>query len=254
MRFSDDIKSLLNQKADFYNQPSFISNDPISIPHLFSKKEDIEISGFLTAILSWGRRDMIIKSGKLLMQLMNNEPFYFLLNANKNDFQKLESFYYRTFNCDDLLFLLYALKEIYKNNSGLENIANTAFKKSNSILGVIVKIRETLLQTPHLRRSEKHLSNPLTGSAAKRINMFLRWMVRNDNNGVDFGIWKQIPKSALMCPLDIHSGRTARKLGLLKRKQNDWKAVEELTKYLRVLNPEDPVKYDFALFGMSIFE
>jgi len=254
MRFSYDIITLLNQKAEFYNQPAFIPNDPISIPHLFTKKEDIEISGFLTAILSWGRRDMIIKSGKSLMQLMSNEPFYFLLNANKFDFQKLEPFYYRTFNSDDVLFVLYALKEIYTSNNSLENIANTAFKKSKSIMEVIVKIRETILQTPHLKRSEKHLSNPLAGSAAKRINMFLRWMIRDDNNGVDFGIWKQIPKSALMCPLDIHSGRTARKLGLLNRKQNDWKAVEELTKNLRVLNPEDPVKYDFALFGMSIFE
>lgn len=248
------IRTLLNQKVVQYNNPEFIASDPISIPHMFTRKEDIEIGGFLTAILSWGRRTAIIKSAKQLMMLMDNSPYNFLINSGDNEFKRFESFVYRTFNSDDCLFLITALRNIYLHSGGLETIANNAFSTNNSIMDVVISLRNTIIQTPHLRRSEKHLANPQTGSAAKRINMFLRWMVRVDDCGVDFGIWKDIPQSHLMCPLDIHSGNVARKLGLLTRRQNDWRAVEELTTQLRTFDPDDPVKYDFALFGMGVFE
>ena len=249
-----NLKQYLDQKTIFYNKPSFIHSDPISIPHQYTRKEDIEISAFITAIISWGRREQIIKSAFTLMNLMDNSPFNFICNAGKTEIEKLESFYYRTFNGDDLLFLIYALREVYLNLGGLENIAHNDFDHSGSIKSVIISIRDTLLKTPHLKRSQKHLANPESGSAAKRINMFLRWMIRQDSEGVDFGLWKTIPQSALMCPLDVHSGNVARKLGLLNRKQNDWKAVEELTENLKVFDTEDPVKYDFALFGIGVFE
>lgn len=249
-----NIKRYLDQKAKFYNNPSFIYSDPVSIPHRFTRKEDIEISAFLTAILSWGRREQIIKNASELINLMGNSPYRFICRSGKSELEKLEPFYYRTFNGDDLLFLIYAIREVYTNKGGLENIANNSFDQSGSIKTVIMSIRNALLQTPHLKRSEKHLANPDSGSAAKRINMFLRWMIRQDNQGVDFGIWKSIPQSKLMCPLDVHSGNAARKLGILVRKQNDWKAVEELTDNLKIFDDKDPVKYDFALFGVGVFE
>lgn len=246
--------TLLNQKVVQYNNPEFIKSDPISIPHQFTQKEDIEISGFLTAILSWGRRTAIIKSAKQLMMLMDNSPYNFLIDSSDKEFNRFEKFVYRTFNSDDCIFLLTALRNIYLHSGGLETIANDAFSINSSIFDVIVGLRNAINQTPHLVRSEKHLANPCTGSAAKRINMYLRWMVRADDKGVDFGIWKEIPQSYLMCPLDIHSGNVARKLGILTRKQNDWKAVEELTAQLCTFDPDDPIKYDFALFGMGVFE
>jgi len=250
----NDIFSLLNQKVEQYNKPVFIETDPISIPHMFSKTEDIEISGFITSVFSWGRRAAIIKSARQLMELMDNSPYEFLMNSGDKDFQRFSKFVYRTFNSDDCLFLITALQEIYRRGDTLESIANTAFRKNDNIFNVIVDLREEILKTPHLKRSEKHLANPQSGSAAKRINMYLRWMIRDDNAGVDFGIWKNIPQSVLMCPLDVHSGNVARSLGLLLRKQNDWKAVEELTAQLRIFDVDDPVKYDYALFGMGIFE
>jgi len=248
------LKIFLDEKVAQYNQRTFISGDPVSIPHKFSIKADIEISGFLTALISWGRRDMIIQSANYLMELMDNNPFEFIINASKSDLKRLSLFYYRTFKADDLLFLIEALRIVYTEHGGLEQITRDGFDKNGKVKDSIIHIRKVLLQSPHLVRSEKHLANLEKGSAAKRINMFLRWMVRNDKNGVDFGLWKSIPPSALLCPLDVHSGRTARKLGLLLRKQNDWKAVEELTSNLRLLDPDDPVKYDYALFGIGVFE
>lgn len=254
MRTFTRLKDLLDSKVELYNNPGFISSDPISVPHCFSKKEDIEIAGFLTAIISWGRRDQIIKKAKALMELMDNDPFEFIINAGKIDIKNLESYCYRTFNSNDLIFLVYALRNIYQKYNGLENVANDGYNQSGHIRDAIIAIRSALLKTPHLQRSEKHLANPNTGSAAKRLNMFLRWMIRQDEKGVDFGIWKNIPPRALMCPLDLHVGKVARNLGLLERKQNDWKAVEELTSALRAFDPKDPVKYDFALFGLGVFE
>jgi len=250
----DNISDLLNQKVKQYNNLQFIETDPISIPHMFTKREDIEISGFLTSIISWGRRPSILKSANRLMELMDNAPYDFLMNSKNIDFKRFEGYVYRTFNSDDCIFLITALQNIYKQNNSLEAIATNSFNSKGSVFDVIIGLREAILQTPHLKRSEKHIGNPLTGSAVKRINMFLRWMIRQDTAGVDFGIWKDIPQSALMCPLDVHSGNVARKLGLLKRKQNDWKAVEELTLKLRTFDKDDPVKYDYALFGIGVFE
>ncbi len=250
----DNILDLLNQKTKQYNNPEFIESDPISIPHMFNNKHDIEISGFLTSVISWGRRAAILKSANQLMKLMDNSPYDFLTNSADIEFKRFSGFVYRTFNSDDCLFLITALRNIYSRSNSLENIATQSFKVNNNIMDVITGMRNAILETPHLSRSEKHLANPLTGSAAKRINMYLRWMIRKDNNGVDFGIWENIPQSHLICPLDVHSGNVARKLGLLTRKQNDWKAAEELTSKLRIFDKNDPVKYDYALFGMGVFE
>ncbi|MFA8451580.1 MAG: TIGR02757 family protein [Bacteroidales bacterium] len=247
-----DIISTLEEAAILYNQPSFIKKDPISIPHQFTSKEDIEISGFLTSIISWGRRDNILKSANKLMSLMDNKPYDFLINSKEKDLRPFENFIYRTFQGVDCIFLVSALREVYQSGSNLEDLFSKPFQKHQSIKMSISECRNTLLSYPHLQRSEKHLANPLKGSAAKRINMFLRWMVRKDNNGVDFGIWNKIPTSALICPLDVHSGRVARHLGLLNRKQNDWKAAAELTTNLKELDIDDPIKYDFALFGLGV--
>ncbi len=249
-----NISDFLNEKVIQYNNPSFIESDPISIPHLFTRKEDIEISGFLTSIIAWGRRAAIIKTANRWMDLMDNSPYDFLINASDIEMRRFDGFVYRTFNSDDCLFLMTALRDVYLNKGGLEQVANESIMGGGQILDLIVGMRESLFETPHMVRSRKHIANPQSGSAAKRINMFLRWMIRNDDKGVDFGLWKKISPSKLMCPLDVHSGNVARKVGLLTRKQNDWKAVDELTQNLRKMDKEDPVKYDFALFGMGVFE
>lgn len=224
-----EILSLLNNKVSEYNRPSFVDIDPISIPHKFIEQKDIEISAYLTSIISWGRRPAILKCANRLMDLMGYEPYNFIMNAGQVELKQLQGFVYRTFNSDDLLFVVEAMKNLYSNYSNMEELANKCFTENNDIKDVIIGIRNELLKTEHLKRSEKHLANPETGSAAKRTNMFLRWMIRQDTNGVDFGIWNKIPSSALMIPLDVHSGNIARQLGILTRKQNDWKAVEELT-------------------------
>lgn len=247
-----DLTSFLNKNVELFNNPSFIAHDPVSIPHKFTRKEDIEIAGFLTALISWGSRPAILKSASKLMKLMGNQPFEFISFVGDKELKQLANFYYRTFNASDLLFLVEALRHIYLDKGGMENVANKSFNLSGTVKGLITGLRDEMLRAPHLPRSEKHLANPSRGSAAKRINMFLRWMIRNDDKGVDFGLWTEIPSSALMIPLDIHTGRIARQLGLLRRKQNDWKAVEELTANLRNLDPDDPAKYDYALFGIGI--
>lgn len=249
-----ELKLLLEEKVKQYNRPEFIAYDPISIPHKFTRKTDIEIAAYLTSIISWGRRPAILKSANNLMEIMGLEPYNFIMNAGKKELIQLEKFVYRTFNYDDCLFAIEGLKGLYSNYESMEDCALKNFKQRKCMLDVIVGIRSEILKTPHLKRSEKHFANPMSGSAAKRTNMFLRWMIRQDNNGVDFGLWKSIPPSALMIPLDVHSGNTARDLGLLVRKQNDWKSVEELTNNLREFDPNDPVKYDFALFGIGVFD
>ena len=250
-----ELKSLLDEKLEFYNTPSFIGNDPISIPHRFSSRADIEISGFLVATIAWGQRTTIVKNGFRLMQLMDNQPGEFVMHAGKSELRALEGFVHRTFNGDDLLFFIESLRNLYRKPGGMEAVfAEGLALNASDMAGVIVHFRNVLLQTPHLPRSEKHLANPANGSSAKRINMFLRWMVRHDAAGVDFGLWKSISPALLCCPLDVHVGNVARKLGLLTRSQDDWKAVEELTEVLRSFDPEDPIKYDFALFGMGVAE
>ncbi len=247
-----NLKEFLDAKSDEYNIPGFIEHDPVSVPHMFSLKQDIEISGFLAAMLSWGQRPVIIANSLRLMQMMDDEPYNFLQNASEKDFKRFTGFVHRTFNTDDCLFFLQALRSLYNESDSLESSFLIGYQQEFSIKQGIKTLRNSFLQVPHLTRSEKHIPDPERGSSAKRLNMFFRWMVRNDNRGVDFGLWKNVSPAHLMCPLDVHSGRTARKLGLLNRKQDDWKAVEELTANLRTFDANDPVKYDFALFGISV--
>jgi len=247
------LKELLDNKAEKYDRPVFITTDPIQIPKKFTKKEDIEIAGFLTSVIAWGRRDMIIRSASRLMSMMGNQPYEFIINAQEKDLESFLSFKYRTFSSSDCITYLRALKNIYKFHGGLEDVFTRGYRKEGTIFSAIQYFRSLFFEIIHEHRCEKHLSDVTKGSAAKRINMFLRWMVRKDKNGVDFGIWKDISASSLMMPLDVHSGRQSRRLGILTRKQNDWKAVVELTSNLREYDPEDPIKYDFALFGMGVF-
>ena len=247
------LKKFLDQKYLQYNSLRFIDTDPISIPHRYSLKEDREISGFLAATISWGLRKSIVQNAKRLMAFMDDAPYDFIINFHENDLLRFEGFVHRTFNYEDLSVFLFALKNIYQVHGGMEKIFSDGFNHG-SMAHAISHFREIFFELPHEKRTRKHVSDPLSGSSAKRINMFLRWMVRNDNRGVDFGIWNRIQPNQLICPLDIHSGRVARKLGLLNRKQDDWKAAEELTENLRLLDPADPVKYDFALFGLGVFE
>lgn len=241
------LKTYLDEQVERFNHTDFIVDDPISIPHLFERKADIEIIGFIMATISWGQRKTIIKNGHLLCEIMGQSPQEFVLHAKKEDLKDLK-FVHRTFNTDDLRFFIEALKTFYEAGDGLEAGFN---KNTATMADRIAGFRQLFLETPHEKRAEKHLSNPLTGSASKRINMFLRWMVRNDKKGVDFGLWKTISPAELYIPLDVHTGNVARKLGLIKRKANDWKALEELMEQVRAFDPVDPCKYDFALFGLG---
>jgi uncharacterized protein (TIGR02757 family) len=238
----------LEEKYHQYHNALFVEEDPIQIPHEFSGKEDREISGFLTATISWGKRNLIIRSAKNLMERMDNAPYDFVVNATESDLKTLDGFVHRTFQPEDLKFFVNALHDIYTQSGGLEG----AFSKGTCTRDRIENFRNLFLATPHAERSKKHVSSPLKGSSAKRINMFLRWMVREDSGGVDFGLWKKIPTADLMIPLDVHTGTVARKLGLLQRKANDWKALEELMLQLHSYDPMDPAKYDFALFGIGV--
>ncbi|MGW9686156.1 TIGR02757 family protein [Flagellimonas sp. 2504JD1-5] len=248
-----ELKEFLDAKVVQYNHPRFLEDDPIQVPHRFSRKEDIEISGFLTATIAWGNRKSIIKNSNHLMELLDNSPYDFVLNHSENDLEKLTNFVHRTFNGIDLQYFVQALKNVYKNHDGLESVF-ARHQDKDSLQNSISKFKTTFFELQHQPRTQKHVSDPLKGSAAKRINMFLRWMVRDNSTGVDFGIWKSLKPSQLSCPLDVHSGNVARKLKLLKRKQNDARALAELDKNLRKLDPTDPVKYDFALFGLGVFE
>lgn len=248
-----ELKEFLDFKVDQYNRPKFIETDPVQIPHLFTRKEDIEIAGFLTATIAWGNRKSILKNAYKLMDLLEQSPLDFVLNHSEKDLEPLRTFVHRTFNGADLVYFIQALKYIYGKHSGMENIF-TDHQDDRGLQFAIHEFKKLFFELPHERRTEKHVSDPLKNSAAKRINMFLRWMVRRDGGPVDFGIWKEIDPSLLSCPLDVHSGNVARKLGLLKRKQNDAKALYELDLSLRNLDPVDPVKYDFALFGLGVFE
>ncbi|WP_461587268.1 TIGR02757 family protein [Winogradskyella sp.] len=248
-----ELKDFLNEKAERYNNPKFIESDPIQVPHKFSKKEDIEISGFLTATISWGNRKSIIKNAHRMMELLDHSPHDFIMNHKNSDLESLKSFVHRTFNGDDFLQFVKSLQHIYTNHDGLEALFSK-YSEQDSLQHSIHQFKSIFFEIPHIERTKKHVSDPLKNSAAKRINMFLRWMVRQDNIGVDFGIWKSLSPSQLSCPLDVHSGNVARKLELLKRKQNDAKALAELDSSLRKLDSKDPVKYDFALFGLGVFE
>lgn len=250
----NDVKYLLDEKYFEFNSQAFIETDPISIPHLFSKQEDIEISGFLIATIAWGQRKSIINNGYKLMQLMNHEPHDFILNFSKKDELRFQDFVHRTFNASDCVFFLRSLKNIYLKHGGLEQVFSQQLSPTSNIQSAIVNFRTVFLSQKHESRVEKHLSNPLKNSSAKRLCMYLRWLVRKDKQGVDFGLWKNIKPSQLCLPLDVHTGNVSRKLGLLKRTQNDWQAVEEITEILKTFDANDPIKYDFALFGLGAFD
>ena len=250
---SSELRDYLNEKVELYNRPDFIESDPIQIPHLFTQKEDIEIAGFLAATIAWGNRKMIINSAYKILERMGNSPYDFVMAHREADLDKLDDFVHRTFNATDLKTFVKGLRHIYNKHGGMETVFQQ-YQSVDSMQPAISAFKKIFFEIEHLQRTQKHISDPGNNSAAKRINMYLRWMVRNDNKGVDLGIWKSIPMNALSCPLDVHSGNVARKLGLLSRKQNDAKALLELDTVLRLLNAEDPVKYDFALFGLGVFE
>lgn len=245
-----ELKEFLDEKYHQFNVPSYIDSDPIQIPHQYSKKEDIEISAFLTSTIAWGQRKTIIKNAFNMMHLMDNQPHEFLLNASKKEINGLNNFSHRTFNNVDFKYYIKALQYIYKKFNGLESF----FKDEPVLINSIINLRKAFFEPQHEKRTEKHFPDITSGSAAKRLNMFLRWMVRKDKIGVDFGLWNSVNPSNLFIPIDVHVGNVARKLGMLKRKQNDWKAVKELTCLLKKFDPEDPVKYDYALFGLGVFE
>ncbi|MGB0789552.1 MAG: TIGR02757 family protein, partial [Marinirhabdus sp.] len=248
------LKDFLDEKAAAYNRPTFIAADPIQVPHRFNQKEDIEIAAFLTAAIAWGNRKGIIKNAASIMERMGNSPFDFVVHfTEKKHAGALSGFVHRTFNSGDLIYFVKALQFIYKNEGGLEAIFNK-HKTETSLQPAISVLKQVFFSLPHLPRTQKHLGDPLKNSAAKRTNMFLRWMVRKDNNGVDFGIWETLPPRLLSCPLDVHTGNVARKLNLITRKQNDAKTLAQLDAALRAMDAEDPVKYDFALFGLGACE
>ncbi len=251
--YNAEIKEFLDEKVVKYNNPNFIDADPICVPHQFDLKEDIEISGFLTATIAWGNRLSIIKSAMKLVNIMGNSPYDFVVNHKDHHLEKLDGFVHRTFNATDARYFIKALKNIYQTAGGLEHVFSE-FTGSTSIIPALSKFNKVFFSLPYHARTTKHVSNPDKGSSSKRLNMFLRWMVRHDDKGVDFGLWRSISPAILSCPLDVHSGNVARKLGLLTRKQNDIKAVNELDKVLRSMDINDPVKYDFALFGLGVFE
>lgn len=246
-----DLKAFLDEKAELFNRPSFITNDPVSIPHMFSKKQDIEVAGLFAAVLAWGQRVTIIRKCGELMQWMDNDPYNFVIHHRPKDLKPFEDFRHRTFNGTDALYFIAALKSIYAIFPSLEDAFLTSGVNTTVEKGLI-KFHQLFFAPDHPHRTEKHLPTPERKSTCKRINMYLRWMVRSDNKGVDFGLWDRISPSQLICPCDLHVDRVARKLKLIKRKQTDWLTALELTQNLRRYDAEDPVKYDFALFGLGI--
>lgn len=247
------LKQLLDECYYMYNTISFIEKDPVSIPHGFSKKEDVEISAFLTAVIAWGQRKTILNNACKLMNLMDSAPYDFVIHHQATDLKRIEKYLHRTFNGCDCICFIKALRRVYVKYGGMEQVFKQALMASDTNLySGIMALRKIFFEAKHQPRSQKHFADPSRNSSCKRINMFLRWMVRKDNHGVDFGLW-DIPSALLLCPLDVHSGRVARQLGLLNRRQDDWKAVLELTDALREFDPADPVKYDFALFGMGAY-
>lgn len=248
----EELKIFLDEKADLYNHPNFIENDPIQIPHLFSAKQDIEIAGFLTATISWGNRKSIINDANKMMTWMENSPYDFVMNFSEKDLKNFEGkSVHRTFNSEDFTHFLKNLKRIYQEHSSLENLLLLDNSETN-FYHALERFRSFFLKENSVHRSSKHISSTYKNSSAKRLMMFLRWMVRQDNRGVDFGIWENLKPQFLSVPLDVHTGNISRKLNIIQRKQNDWKTVEELDVVIRKWNPEDPALYDFALFGLGV--
>jgi len=254
-RIDPATRKFLCSKAELYEHPDFIVDDPISVPHLFSKKQDIEIAGFFAAILAWGQRTTIIKNSRRLMQWMDNAPHDFLIHHAPKDLKPFLDFKHRTFNADDLLYFIHRLSLHYQNTNSLESafVPQNVFEAEH-VETALRNFYDYFFSEPHLKRTEKHVATPAKNSACKRLCMYLRWMVRPAEKGVDFGLWKRIKPSQLICPCDLHVDRVGRKLGLITRKQTDWKTALELTQRLREFDPNDPVKYDFALFGLGVEE
>lgn len=247
----EELRDFLNEKADRYNTPDFIENDPIQIPHRFSLKQDIEIAGFLAATISWGNRKSIINSANKMLDIMGNSPYDFVMNYSEKDLEDIQDkSIHRTFNGQDFSYFIRQFNRIYKENESLESLFEVK-EPENNFLHAIERFRNGFLETEK-HRSHKHISSPYKNSSAKRIIMFLRWMVRKDKRGVDFGIWENIDQKNLSIPLDVHTGNISRKLGLVSRIQNDWKTVEELDAAIRKFDEADPAKYDFALFGLGV--
>lgn len=247
------LKDFLDEKVDKYNQPEFVETDPIQVPKQFTTKDDIEIAGFLTATIAWGNRAVIIKNALRLMAMLDYQPHDFVLNASEKELARLEKFVHRTFNGEDCIYFIRSLRTICTKYGGLKPVFENGYLKEHSVKSALTHFYLVFFEMEG-ERTRKHVSNVNKGASAKRLNMYLRWMCRNDKSGVDFGLWKEIPQSALMLPLDVHTGNVGRKLGLLQRKSNDWKAVEEITATLRNFDSDDPIKYDFALFGLGVFE
>ncbi|OIP83553.1 MAG: TIGR02757 family protein [Porphyromonadaceae bacterium CG2_30_38_12] len=254
---TDDLletKFFLDERVRRYNTIDYIETDPIQIPHRFVRKEDVEIAAFLTASITWGQRKAVINNASTLMNLMDNAPYDFVMESTDVERSRLLKFVHRTFNGADCSFFVLALKNIYLNHGGLEQVFKLGFERNVSVFGALLYFRSVFFELEHPLHVTKHVSDVKANSAAKRLNMLLRWLVRKDEQGVDFGIWNSIPMSALLIPLDVHVGDVARGLNILQRKQNDWKALEELMNILCTFDAVDPVKYDYALFGMGVFE
>jgi uncharacterized protein (TIGR02757 family) len=251
---SQIIIDLLNEKYELFNQPNFIQHDPISIPHQFHKKQDIEITGFIAATLAWGQRKTIINKCNELIELMDNAPYDFIKNHQDSDLKRFLAFKHRTFNATDTLYFLEFFKDFYTKNDSLEDAFLVGLKDNDEDIKAGLENFQNVFFSleDYPIRTRKHVATPARNSSCKRINMFLRWMVRKDNKGVDFGIWDKIKTSALVCPCDVHVERVARKLGLITRPKPDWQTAVELTQNLKQLDPIDPVKYDFALFGLGV--
>ena len=247
---NQEIKALLDGAYRAYCHPGFIPEDPVSVPRRFTKREDIEIAGFFAALFAWGKRSIILQKTNLLMKLMDDDPHAFILSFREQDLNGLKHFVHRTFQFDDLHFFLLRLQHIYNEYGSLEKL----FLPADDLEEGIHHFRNVFFDAPHFTRTCKHLPDPKKNSACKRINLFLRWMVRTDAEGVDFGLWKDIQPASLYCPLDVHTGRAAEKLGLIPKGMTGWKAVRHLTGKLRHFDPQDPVKYDFALFGLNIYQ
>ncbi|WP_375434350.1 TIGR02757 family protein [uncultured Hymenobacter sp.] len=243
------VRTLLEEQYDHYNRPAFVVNDPISIPHRFTQRQDVEISGLFAALLAWGRRPTIISKCHELMRRMDDAPYQFVTQHSDEDLKRLLGFCHRTFCDTDLLYFVHWLRWFYTSHDTLEDgflIGNTQKERLSTFHNLFFSLPDAP------QRTRKHVATPARGSACKRVNMYLRWMVRQDDRGVDFGLWTRLPMSELICPCDVHVERVARRLGLLERKQMDWLAAEDLTAHLRTFDPTDPVKYDFALFGLGV--
>lgn len=252
---SIQLKEYLDQKVAYYNQQTFIEKDPISVPHRFTNLQDIEISGFFAAMFAWGQRKTIINKANDLMDRMDNAPFDFVMNHTDKDLKRIKGFVHRTFNDDDALYFIEFFKQHYSRNESFETAFSQFLTKEDETIEPALRgFKDYFFSWQHFRRTEKHIASPKSGSACKRICMYLRWLCRDDQQGVDFGLWKNIKPSQLMVPLDVHVLRVAQRLGMIDKEKSDFKTLKELNKQLKQFDPNDPVKYDYALFGVGVEE